>query len=70
MDSKEQNKQTNKTETKNSLMVSEEKGMWEGIQKVKGVRTTNWWSQNCPVDINYSIGNLVNNIVITMYSAR
>ena len=36
----------------------------------KGLRSRNWYLQNSYRDINYSIGNIDNNIVITMYGAR
>ena len=38
--------------------------------KIKRLRSTNWQSQNSRGDVKYSIGNTVNNIVITMYGAR
>ena len=49
---------------------------WEGhrgggwVKKVKGLRRTNWQLQNSHRDVKYSIGNIVNSIVITMYGAR
>ena len=40
------------------------------MEKVKGLRNTNWQLQNSHEDVKYSIGNIVNNVVITMYGAR
>ena len=37
---------------------------------MKGLRSTNWQSQSFCEDVKYSIGNIVNNIVTTMYGAR
>ena len=53
-------------------MVARWEGHWGGgwVKKVKGLRRTNWQLQNSHRDGKYSIGNIVNNIVITMYSAR
>ena len=39
------------------------------MKKVKGLRSTSWQLQNSHRDIKYSIGNIVNNIVITMSGA-
>lgn len=36
-------------------------------EKVKRLRSTN---KNCHGDVKYSIGNTVNNIVISMYGVR
>ena len=36
------------------------------VKKVKGLGSTNWLLQNSHVDVNYSIGNIINNIVITV----
>ena len=36
------------------------------MKKVKGI-STNWQLQNSHRDVKYSIGNIVNNIVITIY---
>ena len=38
--------------------------------KVKELRTTNWLLQNTHGDVKNSIGNIVNNTVITMYGVR
>ena len=47
-------------------------GWWIGGmgEKVKGLRSTDWELQNSHGDVKYSLGNIVNNIVITMYGAR
>ena len=37
---------------------------------MKGLRSTDWQLQNGHGDVKYSIGNLVNNIIMTMYCAR
>ena len=34
---------------------------------IKGLRSTNWWLQNSHGDVKYSIGNIVDNNLITMY---
>ena len=39
------------------------------MKKVKGLRSTDWWLQNCHGDIKNGIENIVNNIVITMSGA-
>ena len=45
-------------------------GMERWVKKVKGLRRTNWLLQNRHGYIKYSIGNIVNNILITMYGVR
>ena len=40
------------------------------MKKVKGLRSTNWELQNSHEDVNYSLGNIVNDIVTTRYGAR
>ena len=40
------------------------------MKKVKGIRSTDWYLQNNHGDIKYSIGNIVNNILINMCGAR
>ena len=37
---------------------------------VKRLRNTKWSLQNSHGDVKYSIGNIVNSIVITRYGAR
>ena len=36
----------------------------------EGIGSTNWLLQNCPGDVMYSIGNIVNNVLVTMYGVR
>ena len=40
------------------------------MKQMKGLRSTNQLLQNSHGDVNSSIGNIVNNIVITMYDIR
>ena len=40
------------------------------MKKVKGLRSTDWPLQNSHGNVKYSIGNIINNSVITMSSAR
>ena len=42
----------------------------EQVKQMNGLRSTNPLLQNIHGDVNYSIGNIVNNIVITMYGIR
>ena len=42
-------------------------GDW--VKKLQGL-STNWQLQNSHEDVKYSVGNTVNNIVITMHGAR
>ena len=37
---------------------------------MKGLRSTNWLSQNSHGDVQYSIGNTVNYIVVSMYGVK
>ena len=37
------------------------------MKKVKGLRSTNWLLRNSDGDVKYSIRNIVNTILITMY---
>ena len=39
------------------------------MKKVKGLRNTSKLLQKSHRDVKYNIGNIVNNIVITMYDA-
>ena len=39
-------------------------------EEVRGLRSTNWQLQNIHGDVKYSIGNIVSNIVMTVYGAR
>ena len=40
------------------------------MKKVKGLRSINWQLQNSHTDVKYSIGNIVNAILISMYGVR
>ena len=37
---------------------------------MKGLKSTNWQLQSSHGDVKYSVGNVVNNVLITMYGAR
>lgn len=43
---------------------------WGMMKEMKGLKTTNWQLQNSPGDVKDSIGNIVSNIVVTMYGVR
>ena len=43
-------------------------GGWE--KKKKGLRSTDWQSQNGHGDVKYSTGNIVNNTVIATHGVR
>ena len=70
------NKVNKLIDTKNKLMIANGRrspmaeGLGERVKKVKELRSTNWQLQNSHRDVKYSIGNMVNNIVITMCGAR
>ena len=70
IESKKQNKQAELKQThryrKQFDSCRMRGGMGKWVEKVKRVRSTNWLLQNSHRDIKYSIGNIVNNIVITM----
>ena len=52
-------------------MVARGEGGWEGwLKMVKGLRSPDWQLQNSCVDLKYTIENIVNNNVISMYGAR
>ena len=52
-------------------MVARRKGGLEGwVQKVKGLKHTNWQLQKSHRHVKHSVGNPVNNIVITLHGAR
>ena len=40
------------------------------MEKVKGLRSTNWLLQNSHGDVKHSVENIVNNIIITRYGFR
>ena len=46
------------------------KGLGGWVKKVKELRSTNWQLQNSHGDIKDSIGDIVNNILITMYGVE
>ena len=48
--------------------MGRELGGW--VKKVKGLRCINWLLKNSHGDVKYSTGNIVNDIVITMYNVR
>ena len=72
--SKKQNKQENRnrfTDTENILTVARwERGVGDWVETGKGLRSTNWLLQSSHGDVKYSIGNIINNILVTMYSVR
>lgn len=43
-------------------------GSW--VKREKGLRSTDWQSQNSHVDVKYSLGNRVDDVVITASGAR
>ena len=45
-------------------------GLGGWVYKVKGLRSTNQQLQNSHRGVKYSIGNIVNDILITMYGTR
>ena len=40
------------------------------MKQMKGLRSTDWLLQNSHGNVNYSIGNTVSDIVITVHGAR
>ena len=74
IETKNQNEWTSRTErftdTENIFMVAR-RGLVKGLsEKVRGLRSINWLLQNSHRDVKYSTGNIVNNILVTMYSVR
>ena len=57
-------------DTENILTVArwEELGGW--VENLKGLRTTNWWLPTSHSNAKGSIGDTVNNIVISTYGVR
>ena len=47
---------------------------WRGVgvmgAKGKGLRSTKWRLRNSHRDVKHSVGNVVDNIVVTTYGAR
>lgn len=37
---------------------------------MKGLRSAHWWLQDRHSDVNYSLENIINNIIIAMYGVR
>ena len=50
----------------NRVIVARGEGVGDCVKKVKGLRSTDWSLQNSHGDAKYSIGNIVNNIVMPM----
>ena len=50
-------------------MVARREGVGMMGKRVKGLRNTNWL-QNSHRNVKFSIGNIVNNIVVAIYGAR
>ena len=46
------------------------RGLEEWVKKVKELKTTNWWVQNSHEYVKYSVGNIANTILITVYGVR
>ena len=56
-------------DTENILRGARWEGGWEVGEKVKGLRSISWLLQNSHGDVKYSIGNIVNNAIVT-YDVR
>ena len=52
------------------MVARRERGRGGWMKKVSGLTSANWQSENSHGNVKYSIRNTVNNIGITMYSAR
>ena len=74
MGAKEQNKLTNKAnrliDTENILTVAKWWGVGVMGAKGKGLGSTKWRLRNSHRDVKHSVGNVVDNIVVTTYGAR
>ena len=72
MESKEQAKQTNKTETHSQMQRTDDgcQGRWGTGRKGKGIRKYKLAVTKEPWDVKDSIGDIVHNIAITMCGAR
>ena len=73
VESKRQNKWTKKKKTEKTHRYREQTDGWQmgggertGLKKVKGLSGTNWQLQTNHEDVRYSLGNIDNNIVITI----
>ena len=45
-------------------------GCWQDSEKGEGIKTYDWWLQNSHGKVKYSIENIVNNILISMYGVK
>ena len=71
MELREQYKQSRKRLIDADNRCLQKEGMWgDWVKKAKGLSSTNWYLQNSHGNVKYNIGNIVNNIVMTMYAAR
>ena len=66
MESKEQ-KETHRSGKR--LNIDRREGIGRLSEKVRSLRSIDWQLQNSHGDVKYSMGNIVNNTVITMYGA-
>ena len=57
-------------DTENVLIVARWEGVWGMGEKVERIKKYNWWLQNSNGDIKYSMGNIINISLITMYVVR
>ena len=57
-------------DTENKPVGARREVSWAGYKSLKGLESTNWQLQNGHRDVKYSTGNIVDNIVITVYGAR
>ena len=57
-------------DTENKLMVARYEEVGGLGEKGKGLRITNWQLKNSHGHVQYSPGNIVKNMVITMYDVR
>lgn len=44
--------------------------MFKNVEKMMGLRNTNWQLKSSHRNVKYTIGNIVNNIISTIYAAR
>ena len=57
-------------DTENILTVTRWEGSWEVDEKLKELRSTRWQLRNYRGDLKYSIGNTINNSLITVWCQR